>query len=120
MKRLVYYFLSFILIGTTFTACTLEGDSFDQALLIGKWVSGTVHYRYDNGGGGATWDTSEDVQEVDAQEFTWTLVSAELTHIHILETGGAGVPKTYTVTKLTDTSLEYEDSFGTSYSFTKE
>lgn len=120
MKRLVYYFLSFIFFGITFSACTLEGDTFDQALLIGKWVSGTVHYRYDNGGTGATWDTADDVQEAEAQEFSWTLVRTELTQIHLVN-GNPDLPKIYTVTKLTDTSLEYEDSTdGTKYSFTKE
>ncbi len=120
MKRLSYYFLSFILIGITFSSCSLEGDTFDQALLIGKWVSGTEYYRYDNDGTGATWDVADpDITEADGQEFTWTLVQDELTHIHILESGGSGVPKTYTVTKLTDTSLQYEDSFGKKYSYTK-
>lgn len=120
MKRLVYYFLSFIFIIIALTACTLEGDTFDQALLIGKWVSRTEYYRYDNDGTGATWDTSDpDITEADGQKFTWTLVQSELTHIHIFESSESSLPKIYTVTKLTDTSLQYEDSFGTKYSYTK-
>ena len=119
MKRIAFYLLSFILAGVTFSSCTLEGDMFDKTLLIGKWVSGTEYYRYDNGGTGATWDTSDDVTEAEAQTFTWTLISAELTHIHVMTTGGSGVPKIYTVTKLTATSLEYKDDFDKTYSFTK-
>ncbi|MDI9545652.1 MAG: hypothetical protein QM282_07285 [Bacteroidota bacterium] len=38
--------------------------------------------------------------------------------MHILEVGGV-VPKVYTVTELTATSLKYEDEFGKTYSFTK-
>ena len=57
--------------------------------------------------------------EEEGLPFTWTLESAELTHIHIMETGGSGVPKIYTVTELTETSLKYKDDFGKTYSFVK-
>ncbi len=58
------------------------------------------------------------MSEEEAQAFTWSLDAAELTHIHILEMGGEGVPKIYTVTELTATTLKYKDQFD-SYSFTK-
>lgn len=102
-----------------FFACNPVEDMFDETLLIGKWSSGTEFYRYDVNGKGATWDTSDDVTEAEAQAFTWTLSNAELTHIHIMVTGGSGVPKIYTVTELTATSLKYKDSFNKSYSYTK-
>lgn len=35
-----------------------------------------------------------------------------------MEVGG-NVPKVYTVTKLTSTTLSYEDDYGKSYTFTK-
>lgn len=92
--------------------------TFDENLLYGKWQSGTLFYKYISDGSGTTWDTADDVQEAEGQAFTWTLVEAELTHIYVLEIGGS-VPKVYTVTKLTATSLVYEDDYGTSYSFTK-
>lgn len=101
-----------------FNSCEEEESSFQESFLIGKWVSGTVYYKYASNYSGATWDTSDDVTEAEAQTFTWTLVQSELTHIHILEVGGGGVPKVYTVTELTATSLKYKDNFGT-YSFTK-
>ena len=69
-------------------------------------------------GTGGTWDTADDVTEEEAQDFTWTLVNAELTHIHILEIGGH-VPKVYTVTELTSSTLTYNDDFGVEFSFTK-
>ena len=119
MKRIAFYVFSFFLVSITFFSCTLEGDMFDKTLLIGSWYSGTEYYRYDDGGTGATWETSDDVNETEAQTFSWTLVSAELTHIHVMTTGSAGVTKIYTVTKLTATSLEYKDDFGSTYSFTK-
>jgi hypothetical protein len=99
-------------------SCTEEEVFFDQSLLTGKWQSGTLFYKYLVDGTGGTWDTSDDVTEAEAQAFTWTLVNDLMTHIHVLEMGGS-VPKIYTVTELTSTTLKYEDDFGVSFSFTK-
>ena len=119
MKRTTFYLLSFVITVFAFTSCLPMEDVFDESLLIGKWVSGTEYYRYDTGGNGATWDTSDDVSEAEGQKFTWTLVNSDLTVIHILATTGNGVPKTYTVTELTATTLKYKDSFNKSFEFTK-
>lgn len=100
-----------------FNSCEEEESSFQESFLVGKWVSGTVYYKYVSNYTGATWDTSDDVTEEEAQAFTWTLVKSELTHIHIIV--GGNVPKVYTVTELTTNSLKYKDNFGKSYSFTK-
>lgn len=102
-----------------FSACMPTDDIFDESLLIGKWQSGTLHYRYDLNLSGVSWDTSEDINESEGQAFTWELKSSNLTHIHIMEKGGLGVPKIYTVTKLTETTLEYADDFKKKYVFTK-
>ena len=107
-----------VLLTLVFSSCQKEPDTFDSSLLIGKWVSGTVHYKYLGNNTGTTWDTADDVTEAEGQPFTWTLVQSELTHIHII-TGGGSVPKVYTVTSLTAATLKYEDSLGTKYSFTK-
>ena len=122
MKRLLNYFPLFIIVVITFASCQKE-DTFDDLLLLGKWRSstaagpGSVYYRYDTGGTGVTWDTGDDVTEEEAQAYTWTLVKSELTHIHIIELGGS-VPKVYTVTELTESSLKYKDDFN-SYVFKK-
>lgn len=118
MKRTSYYLLFAIFSMLSFYSCAPETD-FDDALLIGKWVSGTEYYKYNSGGTGITWDTADDVTEAEGQAFTWTLIKDELTHIHIMETGGAGVPKIYTVTELSATTLKYKDDYGKSYTFTK-
>lgn len=107
-----------ILMGALFIVSCEKLDDFDQSLLVGKWQSGSLYYRYLSNGNGYTWDEGDDVSEDEAQDFTWTLVQSELTHIHILEIGGT-VPKVYTVTELTSTILTYEDDFGKSFSFTK-
>ena len=106
-----------------FFACEPVEDMFDETLLIGKWQSvndsKTEFYRYDINGGGATWDTADDVTEAEGQVFTWKLVNADLTHIHIMEIGGSGVPKNYTVTVLSATNLIYNDEFNKTFSYTK-
>jgi len=118
MKKLLIYLVSCLSIAFLFSSCNKFDTSFDESLLIGKWVSGTVHYKYNSDYTGGTWDTADDVSESEAQPFTWTLNKAELTQVHLLTVGGK-VPKSYTVTQLTSTSLMYHDAFG-SYSFTKE
>lgn len=119
MKKLSIYFMAFVFAALTFNSCLPIEDMFDESLLIGKWVMGTDHYRYDADGSGVTWDTADEYTEEEGLPFTWTLESAELTHIHIMETGGSGLPKIYTVTELTETSLKYKDDFGKTYSFVK-
>ena len=116
MKKIVVCLV--FLFSLMLNSCEVEPESFPESFLVGKWVSGTLYYNYLSNYTGTTWDTSEDVTEAEGQAFTWTLVQSELTHIHIMEVGGGGVPKVYTVTELTATSLKYKDSFGT-YSFTK-
>jgi hypothetical protein len=119
MKKALLYLSLFTVISMFTVSCEPEAEvTFDQSLLIGKWKSGTLYYKYLADGTGGTWDTADDVTEAEAQAFTWTLVKEELTHVHIMEIGGS-VPKVYTVTELTATSLKYHDDFGVNFSFTK-
>ena len=118
MKKILSYLTMLMVISFMAVSCEPLEESFDDSLLIGKWRSGTMYYKYLTNGSGDTWDTADDVTEAEAQTFTWTLVKSELTHIHVLEMGGS-VPKIYTVTELTSTSLKYQDSFGVKFSFTK-
>ena len=119
MKKLLLCLMMCIVSTSLFVSCQQEDlGSFDQTLLVGKWQSGTLYYKYLGDGSGTTWDTADDVKEAEAQKFNWTLVKSELTHIHVLEMGGT-VPKVYTVTELTANSLKYKDDFGKSFSFSK-
>ena len=119
MKSIKKWLLPLLLVSFIFSSCEFEEMTFDDTLLFGKWQSGTEFYRYEMDGTGAAWDTADDVTEEEAQGFTWTLVKSELTHIHVMEMGGSGVPKVYTVTELTATTLKYRDDFSKSYTFTK-
>ncbi|MBE9469249.1 MAG: hypothetical protein IMY72_13140 [Bacteroidetes bacterium] len=121
MKRLILIFLSVALMAALSTSCTKEDilPSFDESLIIGKWKSGTLFERYDADKTGATWNTADDVTEEEGQNFTWTIEIDQLEQIHIIENGGK-VPKIYTITELTASSLKYEDDYGKSKSFTKQ
>ncbi|MBN1767891.1 MAG: hypothetical protein JXR50_07775 [Prolixibacteraceae bacterium] len=120
MKRIGSLFTLLILSVVLLVSCDEMDDSaFDDALLIGKWQSGTLFYTYEYDGSGATWDEGDDVHEDEAQRFTWTLVNAELTQIHIFESSESTVTKVYTLNTLTETNLQYEDVFGKQFSFTK-
>lgn len=118
MKRILSYLLSAIFISILFLSCEKDDEFFEEELLIGKWRSETLFYRYDDDYTGATWDTADDITEDEAQKFEWTLIKSDLTHIHIMEMGGK-VPKYYTVTELTATTLKYKDEIGKRFSFTK-
>lgn len=120
MKRLALILISLAIAALFSTSCTKEETqpNFDESLIIGKWKSGTLFERYDLDKSGATWDTSDDVNEDEAQEFTWTIDKDQLEQIHIIVSGGK-VPKVYTITNLTATSMEYQDAYGETKSFSK-
>lgn len=121
IKKFLLFLLASVAIGTALTSCSTDDDGeayFDETFLYGKWQSGTEFYRYDAGGEGVTWDTADDVTESEGQKFTWTLSGDELKHIHIMVMGGS-VPKVYTVTTLTASTLSYYDSFGKVFTFSK-
>ena len=118
MKKTLRYLTMLSVVTLLAVSCTKTETTFDQTLLTGKWQSGTLFYKYAADGTGGTWDTSDNVTESEAQPFSWTLVKDLLTQIHLLEIGGS-VPKVYTVTELTTTTLKYHDDFGVSFSFTK-
>jgi hypothetical protein len=118
MKKTLRYLTMLTVITLLAVSCTKTDTTYDQSLLTGKWQSGTLFYKYAADGTGGTWDTSDNVTEAEAQAFTWTLEKDLLTQIHVLQIGGS-VPKVYTLTELTSTSLKYHDSFGVSSAFTK-
>ena len=118
MKKTLRYLIVLTVLTLLAVSCSKLATTYDQALLTGKWKSGTLFYKYNANGTGGTWDTADNVTEAEAQAFTWTLVNDLLTQIHVIQIGGS-VPKIYTVTELTETSLKYHDTFGVNFTFTK-
>lgn len=125
--------LAVIIIAMTSCFNTSEEPTFVEADLLGLWQEkGTeVYVRFtnekDNTGEykyGREWDESEDIFESDLLPygngwFKYKLVKSDLTEIHLMDNGGAELPKVYVVTKLTAGDLEYKDNFGTTHVFEK-
>ena len=126
-----------------FTACDLFGgkdkETFSESDLFGYWQENKTQafirftneknetgqyteYKYY----GYEWDEAEDVQESDVIAdkhgngwFMWYLVQKDLKELILMGNDGAKIPKKYTVLKLTDTELQYEDEFKVKHSFYK-
>lgn len=115
MKK-IFCFILYSALFLLLTGC--DPVNFDTTLLPGYWQQGTLHEYYNANGTGYTWDTNDDITEEEAQPFRWTITGNTLTQNHQMEMGGV-VPKSYTITQLTSTTLSYHDSYGKTYSFTR-
>ena len=107
-----------ILMTTVFNGCGPDTPSvsYDETLLYGEWMEGTVHDVYKSDGTGYTWDPSEDISEEEASPFTWSLSYDQLLITHTLWNGTI-VPKTYTITTLNERTLILEDAYGNSHEY---
>ena len=132
-RTILFSTLACIMIAMTSCFGSSEEPTFVENDLLGLWQEtgteayvrftsekdDTGEYKY-----GREWDESEDIFESDLLPygngwFKYKLVQSDLTEIHLMDNGGAEVPKVYVVTKLTDTELQYKDNFGTTHSFDK-
>ena len=125
--RKIYYLALAALVGIAFSSCSLMGGGgndpeYRLSDLQALWQeNGTEHfvrftteqsdeakYLY-----GREWDEAEDVYEEDLKPYGngWFKylfeTTGNLTEIHLMDNGGAEIPKVYVVTKLTSTDLEY-------------
>lgn len=110
--------ISLALIALLASCSTFETKTFDKALIYGKWQSAKEYWVYDANGTGHTWDEADDVTEAEAQQFVWEIEGNALHVTHIGEMGEQ-IPKDYTLTELTSTTLSYKDGYGKSFTFTK-
>ncbi len=115
MKKILFAIVAILLISTS---CEKK-PNFDKTLLYGVWVSGSYHEKYLSTGSGYFWDTSEDVNESEAQTFTWEIEEDLLTLYKQHELGTAVSPELFTITTLTETTLIYEAN-GKTYSYKKQ
>ncbi len=136
MKKKIVFLSILSVIAIAMTSCWNVPEPevvFEEANLLGLWQETnteafvrftaerdeTGEYKY-----GREWDESEDIFESDLKPygngwFKYKLVQNDLTEIHLMDNGGAEIPKVYVVTKLTDTELRYKDDFGTIHSLDK-
>ena len=126
MRKSILRIALVAMVGAVVASCSLGTEpTFQENDLLGLWQEdgkeafvrftaekdSTGVYKY-----GCEWNEGEGVFESDLTTygngwFKWKLVKADLTEIHLMENGGADIPKVYTVIKLTDTELQYKDDF---------
>ena len=121
MKKFLWLALAVL----AFASCNMLNDntpSYRLSDLQGLWQekntehfvrftteqSDETNYLY-----GREWNEAEDVYEEDLLPYGngwfkyWFETTGNLTEIHLMDNGGAEIPKVYIVSKLTDTDLEY-------------
>ena len=134
MKKSTILFGVVAIVAMMMTSCQMEKPSFQEADLLGLWKNAgqeafvrftteaadpTGEYKY-----GREWNEDEGVFESDLKPygngwFKYKLVNSNLTEIHLMDNGGADVPKIYTVLQLTDDVLKYRDDRGVITTFVK-
>ena len=138
MKKSILRIALVAMVGAVVASCSLGTEpTFQENDLLGLWkeddTEAFVRFTSEKDSTGVykfgyEWDEGDGVFESDRTNidskygngwFKWQLVKADLTEIHLMEYGGAELPKVYTVTKLNDTELKYEDDFKVTHSFQK-
>lgn len=136
-----FKFLLVALTGIVLSSCSLLGGgdkepSYQLSNLQALWLeNNTQHYvrfttEQSNETGylyGREWDEADDIYEEDLQPqgngwFKYKFESnGGLHELHLMDNGGAEIPKEYIVSKLTDTDLEYyeKDYKSIKYRFSK-
>ena len=134
-KNSLVLILILVLVAVAMTSCFGPSNepSFVEADLLGLWqeegteayvrftseADETGEYKY-----GREWDEGDDVSEGHLTPygngwFKYKLVKSDLTEIHLMDNGGANIPKVYFVVKLTAGELEYRDEYKNTHRFEK-
>ena len=133
MKKRTILFGVLAIVAMVMISCQSDKPTFQEADLLGLWQEdgteafvrftaekdSTGEYKY-----GREWDESDDMSESDLKPygngwFKYKLVKSDLTEIHLMDNGGAEIPKVYTVLHLTEDALEYKDDSGVTTTFAK-
>ena len=96
-----------------------EDQVYDTDLIIGLWQSGTLFYRFNEDGTGATWNSADDVTELEGSKFTWEVSKSRFIHYHQMEVNDAIIPKAYDIIKLDLMNMEIEDDYNVKTAFIK-
>ena len=133
MKKRTILFGVLAIVAMVMISCQVDKPTFQEADLLGLWQENgqeafvrftaekdsTGEYKY-----GREWDESDEMSESDLKPygngwFKYKLVKSDLTEIHLMDNGGADIPKVYTVLNLTEDALEYKDDRGVTTTFAK-
>ena len=113
MKKLS--FIALLFIAALLTSCGGESTSnVDKSQLVGKWMTADSTYFevYNSDGTGKFWDLKDDVQEEDAQTFTWEFdegADDKFIQYHEMEISDAIVPQYCNILELTSTTFKYNN-----------
>ncbi|MGN0033947.1 MAG: hypothetical protein ACI358_09270 [Candidatus Limimorpha sp.] len=117
MKRLsLLLVISCLVAAITFSCSKQETPSTDtpySELIVGRWATDDEgHFEvYNANGTGKMWDPAEDVQEDEADTFTWTIdENNKLTQIINFQSGAAQVPQYCNILLLNETSFKYNNN----------
>jgi len=115
MKKLSLIALA--LLAVVFTSCDgLGGDEenkIDKSQIVGKWMTADSTYFevYNSDGTGKSWDLKDDVNEDEAQKFTWEFDEGsddKFFQYQEMEMGGV-VPQYCNILELTSTTFKYNN-----------
>jgi len=123
-KTRILLLLSVMLLPLLFSSCGGEEThiNVDESQLYGLWVKSNSqeYWRYRSDGTGVTWDESEDITEEESNlTYRWTLQTDRLTHVFSGAQGNQAVPKVYTITEITASTMKWKDDYSMEYTFTK-
>ncbi len=128
MKKSVLLLLVAAFIVTLFTvSCSKKKDEDNSKtyseLIVGRWKTADGgHFEvYDANGTGHMWDPADDVQEDEADTFTWSFDSNnKLTQIITYQSGAGVIPQYCNILILNETTLKYNnDGWRAEYTLTK-
>ena len=115
MKKLSLIALA--LLAVVFTSCDglggEEENKIDKSQIVGKWMTADSTYFevYNSDGTGKSWDLKDDVNEDEAQKFTWEFDEGsddKFFQYQEMEMGGV-VPQYCNILELTSTTFKYNN-----------
>lgn len=115
MKKLSLIALA--LLTVVFTSCDglggEEENKIDKSQIVGKWMTADSTYFevYNSDGTGKSWDLKDDVNEDEAQKFTWEFDEGsddKFFQYQEMEIGGV-VPQYCNILELTSTTFKYNN-----------
>ena len=115
MKKLSLIALA--LLAVVFTSCDglggEEENKIDKSQIVGKWMTADSTYFevYNSDGTGKSWDLKDDVNEDEAQKFTWEYDEGsddKFFQYQEMEIGGV-VPQYCNILELTSTTFKYNN-----------
>lgn len=95
-----------------------EGENYDVDLLIGKWQSEAIFYRFDVDSTSVTWDDGDDIIEEEASPLKWELNRSKFIHYYEMQ-NGVLIPKIYKIVQLDLNNLVFQDDYGKEFTFIK-